>query len=335
MSETVSTPKSAAPFVARIPAAFFAAVLGLGGLSNGWRVAAKLWGLPIVIADALALVAFAVWVAVAAAMALKWTTAPAAAKAEATNPIAGGFLALGPMSGMIAALATLPLFGGFSRLLLVVFVAAQAGFALWFVGRLWTGGRAAEATTPVLHLPTVGGSFVAAMALAALGVPDAAKMAFGIGALSWIFIEALLWQRFLHQPALPVPIRSTIGIHMAPPAVGLVAWLSVTSGAPDALALGLFGYGLLQATVIARLIPWLRQQPFGAPWWAYSFAVAALPLGALRMVDRGAEGTVALLAPVLFALANLIIGGLFVASVVRLMQGRYVPPLAMPAPSTP
>ncbi len=297
MPESPTPSPPTAPFVARVPFAFFAMVLGLGGLSNGWRVAARLWNLPVAIADVLAGLAFAVWVVVAVTLAAKWTVARTAAKAEALHPIAGGFLALAPMSGMIAALAVLPLFGGFAKGLLWIFVFAQIGFAPWFVGRLWTGGRGVEATTPVLLLPTVGGSFVVAMALSALGVGDAAKMAFGVGLVSWIVIEALLWQRFLHLPALPAPIRATIGIHMAPPAVGLVSYLAVSTGAPDGLALGLFGYALLQAAVIARLFPWLREQPFGAPWWAYSFAVAALPLGALRMVERGAEGTVALLAP--------------------------------------
>jgi tellurite resistance protein len=325
------SPQTPPPFVARVPAAFFASVLGLGGLANGWRMAAKLWGLPVAIADGLALLAFAVWAVVAVLMILKWTTARPAATAEALNPVAGGFLALAPLSGMIACLATLPLFGAVAEALLWPLIAAQIGFALWFVGRLWTGGRPAEATTPVLYLPTVGGFFVAAMSLSALGRIDAAQMVFGAAVLSWIVIEALLWGRFLTGPALPLPLRATLGIHMAPPAVGLVAWMAVSEGAPGPFAHGLLGYALLQAAVMARLVPWLRQQPFGAPTWAFSFAIAALPLGAMRMVDRGAGETVAMLAPVLFVLANLLIGLFFVMSVLRLAQGRYVPPLQPPA----
>ncbi len=87
----------------------------------------------------------------------------------------------------------------------------------------------------------------------------------------------------------------------------------------------------IRAAILARLIPWIRRQPFGAPYWAFSFAVAALPLGAMRMIERGAAGSLVYLAPVLFGLANLIIGGFFVASLVRLAQGRYVPPPQPPA----
>jgi len=36
-------------------------VLGLGGLGNGWRVAARVWGAPTFIGEAFALTAVAVW----------------------------------------------------------------------------------------------------------------------------------------------------------------------------------------------------------------------------------------------------------------------------------
>jgi len=44
-----------------IPATFFGMVLALGGLGNGWRVAARIWGAPAFIGEALALSAAAIW----------------------------------------------------------------------------------------------------------------------------------------------------------------------------------------------------------------------------------------------------------------------------------
>ena len=325
---------SSPPLVARVPTAFFGAVLGLGGLANGWRVASRLWGLPGVIGDVVAVVAFVVWASVAVLIAAKWAKARPAARAEMMHPVMGGFLGLAPVATMIAGLAILPLVGPLGVAMLVIGLVAQAVFAVWFVGRLWQGGRGGEATTPVLYLPTVGGSFVAAMALAALGVRDGAMMAFGAGFLSWIVLEAVMWQRLLHLPALPVPVRATMGIHMAPPAVGLVAYTAATGGGVDVLALILFGYALLQAAITARMFGWLSEVPFGAPWWAFSFAVSALPTGAMRLAERGSE-VAGLLAPGLFALANLIIAWLAVRSIAAIAAGRYVPPAQAPAPAVP
>ena len=333
MTAAASSP-APAPTLARVPTAFFAAVLGIGGLATGWRTAADLWGVSRAIGDGLAIVAVLVWAVVAVLVAAKGATARPAARGEVLNPVAGGFSGLVGLATMVAALAVLPLVPLLGKGLAIAGLVAQASFAVWFVGRLWQGGRVAEATTPVLYLPTVGGAFVAAMALAALGIRDAAVMAFGVGFVSWLVIEAVMWQRLLTGPNLAVPLRATMGIHMAPPAVGLVAYTAATGGSLDVFALMLFGYALLQATITARLWGWLGEQPFGAPFWAYSFAVASLPTGAMRLAIAGSP-TAGLLAPGLFAVGNLIIAWFVVRSIAMIAQGRYLPPLPQPPAAPP
>lgn len=326
MAVDLTTP----PVLARVPTAFFGAVLGLGGLANGWRTAARVYGVPAALGDVLAVVAFLVWATVAVLIAAKWVKARPAARGELMHPVMGGFSALIPIATMIAGVAMLPLVPPLATAMLILGIVGQIGFAGWFVGRLWMGGRGAEATTPVLYLPTVGGCFVSAMALAGLGVRDAAMMAFGAGFLSWLILEAVTWQRLLHQAPLAVPLRPTMGIHLAPPAVGLVAYEAATGGSADTLALILFGYALLQTVVTLRLLPWLVEQPFAASWWAYSFAVSALPTGAMRLAEHGSP-TAILLAPALFALANLVIAGFLVRSLMLIAGGRYLPPAQAPA----
>ena len=81
-----------------------------------------------------------------------------------------------------------------------------------------------------------------------------------------------------------------------------------------------------------RLIPWLREQPFSLAAWAYSFGVSALPLAALRFVERGETGIIAKLALPIFALSNLIIGWLALRSL--LIGWRYVFTSAKAKPET-
>ncbi|WP_244622642.1 hypothetical protein [Microvirga brassicacearum] len=82
----------------------------------------------------------------------------------------------------------------------------------------------------------------------------------------------------------------------------------MTDGPPDRFVQMLFGYALLQALVMLRLVPWLRQQAFSPAAWAYTFGVSALPLAALRFVERGQAGPISCLAIPLFIGANLVIG---------------------------
>lgn len=315
-----------------IPVSLFAMVLGIGGLGNGWRTAARIWGAPAAIGDALSILAVAVWALVAVLYAGKWLLARDAAVAELRHPIQGFFVALAPIATTIASLGLAPLAPGPAQILAAAGIAGQVAFSAFGVGSLWRGGRPAETNTPVLYLPTVGGCFVSAMALGTFGHADWGVLFFGAGLISWLVLEGMMIQRLLTQPPLPVPLRATLGIHLAPPAVGCVAYLSVTAGEPDRLAQALFGYALLQAAVGLRLLPWLREQPFGAGYWAYTFGVSALPLAALRSIEHGGNGPAALLALPLFAAANLIIGAILAGTVVQLARGTLIP---RPVPQKP
>ena len=174
-------------------------------------------------------------------------------------------------------------------------------------------------------MPTVGGGFVSAIALSTFGYPDWGILFFGGGFISWIVLESLIIHRLMILPELAPAFRSTLGIHLAPPAVGCVAYLSVTGGPPDIMAQMLFGYALFQAAIMIRLIPWLREQPFNAGYWAYTFAVSALPLAALRFIEKGYVGPVASMALPLFVAANLIIGSILLGTIVLLLKGKLLP----------
>jgi hypothetical protein len=57
-------------------------------------------------------------------------------------------------------------------ILFTVGVAFAFGFEVWRTGGLWQGEREHAATTAVLYLPTVAGSFVTAITPAAVGYAD-------------------------------------------------------------------------------------------------------------------------------------------------------------------
>ncbi|MEJ0070182.1 MAG: hypothetical protein WDO24_17340 [Pseudomonadota bacterium] len=103
----------------------------------------------------------------------------------------------------------------------------------------------------------------------------------------------------------------------------------MTDGAPDMLAQLLLGYGILQILILLRLWPWLREQPFGAGYWGYSFAIAALATGSLRFVERGLGDVFEPIAVVCFLFANLVIGLIALGTVALLLRGKLLPPPAV------
>jgi tellurite resistance protein len=313
-----------------VPVAFFGIAVGSLALANLWRVAIRLWHLPAAIGTLTTVAALVVWLAILVAYGQKWLTRTAEARAEMQHPVQSSFAALGPVSSMLAAQLLQPHAYRLALALFGVAVVAQLALGVYLHGRLWQGGRKPELVTPAIYLPTVAPSFVAGTAAAAFGFHQLGGLFFGAGLLSWLAIESLILHRAaVHEP-LPEALRPTLGIQLAPPVVGGVTYLGLTSGTPDLFALILLGYGLYQALLLLRLLPWIRQQAFVPGYWAFSFGVAALPTMALRMVERGTAGAVEWAAPVLFILANVIVAILTVKTLALLVRGKLIPPAAAP-----
>ncbi|WP_322015612.1 dicarboxylate transporter/tellurite-resistance protein TehA [Paraburkholderia sp. J12] len=316
-----------------MPAGFFGIAVGMLALAGAWRVAAKLWQVPQQAAMLMTMVAVMVWVAVMTLYALKWLVHREAAHKEWQHEVQSSFVALVPVSTMLAAQAVKLWSYDFALALFAVGAIGQLAVGVMLHGRLWQGARNAEFVTPAIYLPTVAPGFVAATTAASFGFPELAALFFGAGALSWLAIESMLLNRAAHGAPTAPALRPTFGVQLAPPVVGGVAWMAVTgsgfytglSGGADLVAYALLGYGLYQAALLLRLLPWIRANGFTPSYWAFSFGVAALPTLAMLMAQRGAPGWVHELAFALFAASNLVIGLLVVKTVGLLLAGKLFP----------
>ena len=313
-----------------VPLSFFSIPVGLLAFANTWRVGVRLWHLPADVVQALALSGLAAWAVLLALYAAKWVTHRAEALAELAHPVQSAFAALVPVAGMLAALALIPFSRDFAEALFVAMLVAQLAVGVWLNGRMWQGGRAPELVTPAIYLPSVAQSFVAAAGSAAFGWTQLGLLLFGVGLLAWLAAESLILQRAAIGTPLPAPLRPLLGIQLAPAVVGGGSWMALTTGVPDVFAWILLGYGLYQALVLLRLLPWIREQAFVPGYWAFSFGVASLPALAMRMVERGATGLVANLAPVLFVASNVVFVLLIAMTLALLGKGALLP-VAAPA----
>ncbi|MBW4442047.1 MAG: dicarboxylate transporter/tellurite-resistance protein TehA [Plectolyngbya sp. WJT66-NPBG17] len=308
-----------------IPASFFSMILGLVGLGNCWQVAAEIWHLPTWIGEGIMLFAVAIWLVLLLLYISKWLWARKAALAEFEHPVLCCFVALIPVSTVLIAVAIAPHAHTLAVALFIVGAIGQLSFGVYRSGQIWMGGRSAETITPVLYLPLVAGGFVNAIGASTLGYRDWSAFFFGTGMFSWLALESIITQRLYLLETLPKSLRPMLGIQLAPPVVGCVAYLSIIGGHPDLFAQILFGYGLLQALILLRLLPWLLKQPFTASYWAFTFGVAVLALASLHFIERGMTGIIASLALLLFIGANIVIGSITLGTLRLLLQGKLLP----------
>jgi tellurite resistance protein len=313
-------PRLALPFV---PASRFGVVLGLGGLATAWRAAHEAWGAPAMIADALGAITALAWAIILARYVSKWLFARDEAIAEARHPVQGCFVGLAGVSTLIVAAAAAPHWRWVADTLFAVGATYTIAFALWRTGDLWKGGRDPAAIMPSLYLPLVAGGFVIAIVASSLGHRDWGQLAFGAAFFSWLAIESVVLNRLLTVEGLAPEARPPLGIQLAPPCVGAVAYLSVNGGHADLFAHALVGYGVLQALVLARLLPWILREPFAMSYWSFTFGATALAAACVRMAGQG-DAPMTILAPPVFAFANIVVGLVALGGLWLLVRGRLV-----------
>lgn len=307
-----------------LPASFFGMVLGLSGLGQAWRIAAKLWGTPAIVGEILLLIAALVWATLLIGYLLQALRHPTVVRNEFQHPVQGSTPALLAVSTLLIVLAVLPYSRAAAWGLAIAGIAWHLAFSLWHTGALWQGGRDALDTAPTLYLPTVAGNFTSAAALGALGHPDWGWLFLGAGMFSWLALESLIIQRLWQPKAMPAAQRPLLGIQFAPPVVCAMAWLMLNPGSTDHWLLMLWGYGLFQLLLGVRLGAWLGEQPFAPSYWAYTFGIASATVCALKLALAGVPVAQVLAIPV-FIGANGFIGYLALRTAHLFFTRRLLP----------
>lgn len=310
--------------VFNLPASYFGMVLGIIGTGFSWRYASTIWPVPSYIGEGLIVIAIAIWALLTLAFVVRLVRFPHSVLAEARHPVASSFVSLFPATTLLVAIGIAPWFRPLALVLFAAGVTLQLSYSAWQSAGLWRGRHPGEATTPGLYLPTVANNFISAMACGALGWPDAGLVFLGAGVFSWLSLEPVIQQRLRSAGELPLPLRSSLGIQLAPALVACSAWLAVNGGCADVMAKMLFGYGLLQLLFMLRLMPWYLKQPFSAAFWSFSFGISALATTGLHLGHASVSGFFHVLALPIFVFTNVVIATLIVRTVHLLACGKLL-----------
>lgn len=267
-----------------LPVTVFSSVMGIGGLGLAWRRAARVWGLPEWPAELLFWTALAVFAIVTAAYLAKWVRFPAAALAELRHPIRMAFVPTITISLLVLATAGQDLVpsaakvawwaGGVGHLVLTVVIVST-----WFTRE----DIGLSQVTPAWFIPVVG-NVITPLSAASLGSVELAWFAFGVGLVFWAaLLPLLLFRLLLHDAPLPPKLLPTLAIFSAPPAVIGLSWVALTEHPGDPVSRIFYAATVMFVILLAAQVPRLARVPFGLPWWAYTFPLAAATVSAVAM----------------------------------------------------
>lgn len=315
------------PWLARLHPALFGMPLGLLGLAGAWsRFGRTGVEEALAVGDALLHAALALLALLLVLWLAKLARHGTVLMQEWRHPVQGALLALLPVATMMAVALVAVRWPALQPALLpvaILVLAGQAVMAWHVVADLSTGRTPPEWITPALYLPTVPGGFVGAMALQALGQHGWAALLMGMGCGAWALLEMRILNRLFAGP-LPLALRPTLGIEMAPACVGSLAVVTLWPLLPaDAMMVML---GVASGPVLAVLTRWRywSEVPFNAGFWSFSFPLAAFAGTTVEAVHRGSWPP--LVAQIALGVASLVIVYLLVRTVALLLRGQLLPP---------
>jgi tellurite resistance protein len=301
------------------PIAWFAMIMGLGGLTVAWARTEAILGLGIRISPwllgAVTLLFFLVF-ALYVAKTLKYRDTVAK---EWAHPVKMNFVPALSISLILLGIAWLPVHREFS-------------FVLWSVGSVlhliltlyamtqWIHHTKFEIAhlNPAWFIPVVGNVLVPIAGVAHAPV-EVSWFFFSIGLVFWPILLSIIFYRVIFHATLPERLMPTLFILIAPPAVGLLSYLKLT-GEVDAFAQVLYNSALFFTLLLFVQVKWFMRLKFYLSWWAYSFPLAAITIATLAMFHETGSVLYLRLAGLLLGIASVVIGGLVIRTIIAVVR---------------
>ena len=165
-----------------------------------------------------------------------------------------------------------------ARVLIWVAALGHLGLLAWLLNGWFAGSIPLEQVTPVWFIPTVGNIVIPIGAIAA-GEPMLAWVGFSIGLILWLALLPIVLFRLIHAAPLPPENEASQLVLVAPPAIGSVAWVTLTGGDQLILGVMLLSVASFLALTLLPMMTRVMLRSFSPANWSFGFPLAALASG--------------------------------------------------------
>lgn len=297
------------------PVAWFASVMGLGGLTIAWHRAEGILQLPIHPSAWLLAISTLLFIALAGLYGTKAVKYRDSVIKEWGHPIRMNFVPTLSIGLILLSIAWLPVNADYSRLLWTVGVLIHLLLTLYVITQ-WIHHTKFEIThmNPAWFIPVVGNILIP-IAGVTHAPSEVSWFFFSIGLMFWPVLLAIIFYRVIFHASLPERLMPTLFILIAPPAVGFLSYVKLTGGV-DAFAHVLYNAALFFTLLLFFQVKWFARLKFFLSWWAYSFPLAAITVATLVMFHETGSNLYLRLSGILLGIVTVVIAGLVVRTAI-------------------
>lgn len=274
--------------LAYFPLALFASVMGYAGTTIAAMRIEPLLQLPPIASYALLAVSTTLFVLYLLIFLYRVFAHLEEVQRDFDHPVRMNFFGAITISFLLLAVAYAEIWPSLSATLWWIGAPLHLLLTLTVLNKLITQTRFEVAHyNPAWFIPIVGNLVVPIQ-----GVQCAPKdlnwLYFSIGlVMGTIYTTIFFYRIFFHNP-LPLKLLPTFFILMAPPAVGLIAYVKLT-GHVDTFSYILYGFAFFIGLLLLFLVKMFYRIPFFISWWAYLFPSAAITIATVLMFHETGE----------------------------------------------
>lgn len=307
------------------PVALFATVMGMAGLTLAWMKAPALIGVPEFVGEILRWMTSALFLFLLSTYGLKLLRHPGAVLAEQAHPVKQNFFPAISIGLLLLSSAWLTTAPGVARLAWVLATALH----LWFTLKIMRGWLFHDQVNilhanPAWFIPVVGNILVP-IAGARLAPADLNWFFFSVGLVFWLVLLTIILYRLFFHESLPARLMPTLFILIAPPAVGFIAYVSLT-GMLDTFGRILYFVALFFTLLMATHARAFLRLPFSISAWAASFPMAAITIASLEMATFTGQAFFTGLGGALLMITSILILTLVIRTLAAARAGQICVP---------
>jgi tellurite resistance protein len=311
--------------LAHFPASYFAVVMGTTGLAIAFLKASQ--AIPMLKPVGLAILALAatIFLVLAGFYSAKILLHFREVRAEFAHPVRLHFIPAITIALILLSIGLMEMNRMVSEILFLVAVPAHLVLTLVVLGQWLNKGHfQTPHLNPAWFIPIVGNILVPIPGVT-LGYPELSWFCFSIGIVFWLPLLTIILNRVLFHQPLPERLVPTLFILIAPPAVGFLAYLKLTSPL-DAFARVLYYFAAFLTLFLATQAPRMLRLNFYLSWWAYSFPMAAVTIATFAMHEKTGSAPFLYAGLALLACASVLIAGLMIRTIVAISRREICQP---------
>jgi tellurite resistance protein len=291
--------------IQHFPITIFAIVMGLTGLAIVYEKAHQLLGFPQWPFIGILLISSILFLNNLIVYSLKTIMFPNEVKKEFFHPIRMNFFPAISISMLLLSIAMHEYFTLLSVILWYLGTGIHTFLTLYIMSYWIKNNFEITHSNPAWFIPIVGNVIVPIVGVDILG-SEAMIFHFSIGMFFWVVLFTIILNRIIFHHQLAEKFLPTLFILIAPPAVGFISYIKITS------SFDFFAHFLLDIAYFFTLLLFFMgysfmRLRFFVSWWAFTFPLDAITIASMLAYKMSGSVIYGTLASVLLVVSTSVI----------------------------